>query len=432
VTVVTALVAQLLIRPTRCCDVPACAASHAGIPTDYNINVAWGLSGCLLYELTSLASTQWSVMVETRLLVPEARSQILPSLLLSIMFFILIIEMIIFATSPRAWFAHSVPSSAGPLIADRPVYTITYVEWLAIVPQLLTVAGHCALGRPLQELTRPVIVTNIYIVSAWMAQLVAGAALRWALVAVTFALYGWASWDVARWARAYFAAPPPEDLPGRLLRPCLALGVNAAFAVHAMVYLAAICGAITPGLERTCYLALDVGVKLAVCVAFVVIRAGEFQRTMSCVLRSMSTSNLAMISILRGSFDVLLPCTVDYSGACSIPSADSPDVQRLESLLGRSIAGASLGDLLSDTGERKRFEAYVKNTLKQVDGNTSSAIVSNHADWGCRPQPPVAQVMHCKMATCRLGFHLGNRSLSKGSMKSRHQDNQRLAGSLPE
>ncbi|CAE8717988.1 unnamed protein product, partial [Polarella glacialis] len=173
-------------------------------------------------------------------------------------------------------------------------------------------------------------------------------------------------------------------------------------------------------------------VKLAVCVAFVVIRAGEFQRTMSCVLRSMSTSNLAMISILRGSFDVLLPCTVDYSGACSIPSADSPDVQRLESLLGRSIAGASLGDLLSDTGERKRFEAYVKNTLKQVDGNTSSAIVSNHADWGCRPQPPVAQVLHCKMATCRLGFHLGNRSLSKGSMKSRHQDNQRLAGSLPE
>ncbi|CAE8680134.1 unnamed protein product [Polarella glacialis] len=172
--------------------------------------------------------------------------------------------MVIFATSSQAWFVHAVPSSAGPLISDRPVYTITYVEWLAIVPQLLCVAGYCALGRPLRELTRPVIVTNIYIVSAWMAQLVAGAPLRWALVAVTFALYGWASWDVALWARAYFAAPPPEDLPGRLLRPCLALGVNATFAVHAMVYLAAICGAITPGLERACYLALDVGVKLAV------------------------------------------------------------------------------------------------------------------------------------------------------------------------
>ncbi|CAE8589599.1 unnamed protein product [Polarella glacialis] len=250
VTVVTALLAQLLIRPTRCCDVQACAASHAGIPTDYNINAAWGLSMVLLYELTILASTRWFEMVEMRMLVPEARSQFLPSLLMSIMLFILIIEMVIFATSSRAWFVHAVPSSAGPLISDRPVYTITYVEWLAIVPQLLCVAGYCALGRPLRELTRPVIVTNIYIVSAWMAQLVAGAPLRWALVAVTFALYGWASWDVALWARAYFAAPPPENLPGRLLRPCLALGVNATFAVNAMVYLAAICGAITKIIKK--------------------------------------------------------------------------------------------------------------------------------------------------------------------------------------
>jgi hypothetical protein len=39
--------------------------------------------------------------------------------------------------------------------------------------------GYCSLGRPLPEVSRPLVVTNIYIILAWAATATASGILKW-------------------------------------------------------------------------------------------------------------------------------------------------------------------------------------------------------------------------------------------------------------
>lgn len=41
-----------------------------------------------------------------------------------------------------------------------------------------------------------------------------------------------------------------------------------------------------------------------------------------------------MISILRGSFDIILPCVLDAAGRCKLPGAMCGDMEKLEKILG--------------------------------------------------------------------------------------------------
>lgn len=54
-----------------------------------------------------------------------------------------------------------------------------------------------------------------------------------------------------------------------------------------------------------------------------------------------------MISILRGSFDIIMPCVLDAAGRCKLPSQMSGDMDKLEKMLGCRVAGANLKDLLA-------------------------------------------------------------------------------------
>ena len=54
-----------------------------------------------------------------------------------------------------------------------------------------------------------------------------------------------------------------------------------------------------------------------------------------------------MISILRGSFDIILPCGLDAAGRCKLPPQMSGDMEKLEKMLGCRVAGANLKDLLA-------------------------------------------------------------------------------------
>ena len=54
-----------------------------------------------------------------------------------------------------------------------------------------------------------------------------------------------------------------------------------------------------------------------------------------------------MISILRGSFDIILPCVLDAAGRCKLPPQMSGDMEKLEKMLGSRVAGANLKDLLA-------------------------------------------------------------------------------------
>ena len=54
-----------------------------------------------------------------------------------------------------------------------------------------------------------------------------------------------------------------------------------------------------------------------------------------------------MISILRGSFDIILPCVLDAAGRCKLPPQMSGDMEKLEKMLGSRVAGANLKDFLA-------------------------------------------------------------------------------------
>ena len=67
-----------------------------------------------------------------------------------------------------------------------------------------------------------------------------------------------------------------------------------------------------------------------------------------CVWFCSSFGNVwGMISILRGSFDIILPCVLDAAGRCKLPPQMSGDMEKLEKMLGSRVAGANLKDLLA-------------------------------------------------------------------------------------
>jgi len=97
-----------------------------------------------------------------------------------------------------------------------------------------------------------------------------------------------------------------------------------------------------------------------------------------------------MISILRGSFDILLPCVVDSYGRCKFPPQMSGDMGKLEKILGCTVAGANFKDLLASESDRADFAAYLRNVIRQADfpQDTSESV----ALWTCEnAMPPIAQ-----------------------------------------
>ena len=99
-----------------------------------------------------------------------------------------------------------------------------------------------------------------------------------------------------------------------------------------------------------------------------------------------------MLSILRGSFDFMLPCTLDSCGRCKLPSQPSGDMEKLSKTLQVAVKGRNLMDLLC-LESRSDFAAYVRNVLRQADAR--ELTLSPAGTW-CQA-PPIAQVLHSKV-----------------------------------
>ncbi|CAJ1404835.1 unnamed protein product [Effrenium voratum] len=247
-------------------------------------------------------------------------------------------------------------------LAGRPVYTMQYMEWGINVPILFILSGYCSLGRPISEISRPLVVTNIYVIFCWAATATDSGLLKWLLIAVSFAMYAWASVDMLGWV-SEFERAAPRDLPSRSIRPWLSNGLILHFMLYGVVYMSSVMGLIDAQTERKGFFVLTFGAKIAYCAAFVFIRADEYHKTLTDVLRKVSVSNVGMISILRGSFDIILPCVLDGAGRCKLPPQISGDMEKLEKILGCHVAGANLKDLLAGEEDRADFSAYVRNVV---------------------------------------------------------------------
>jgi len=295
--------------------------------------------------------------------------------------------------------AHVQPNADGLTAPGRPVYTMQYFEWGINVPILFILSGYCSLGRPLHEVSRPLIVTNIYVIFSWAAAASTSGLLKWMLVFVAFALFGWASADMLAWVDK-FERSAPQDLPSRNIRPWLSNGLIIELLLYGVVYMSSMLGLIDAHTERKGFFVLTFGSKIAYCAAFVFIRADEYHKTLTDVLRKVSVSNVGMISILRGSFDIILPCVLDAAGRCKLPPQMSGDMEKLEKMLGCRVAGANLKDLLAGEEDKSDFSAYVRNVVRQADCPQGSEVsLSTQGIWTCSAgsMPPIAQVLHSKM-----------------------------------
>ena len=200
-------------------------------------------------------------------------------------------------------------------------------------------------------------VTNIYIILSWMATVTESGILKWMLIIIAFHMYGWASMDMLKWAKD-FERLAPLDLPSRRVRPWLSNGLIIHFQLFGAIYMGSCVGAIGAETEQLGYYLVTFGAKIAYCATFVFIRADEYHKTLTDVLRKVSVSNVGMISILRGSFDIILPCVLDASGRCKLPSTYSGDMMKLERMLGgKGMAGANLRDLLAEESDKREFSS---------------------------------------------------------------------------
>ncbi|CAE7841529.1 unnamed protein product, partial [Symbiodinium sp. KB8] len=398
VTLVTWAICWLVAAPVNCHEVPACAKHLQSYPGYYHVISAAALVAMLGHEVLSLIATYMGAQ-ETQALVPHLQSRFLPTLLLAVMFGVLATAERLF--SRAEWtIAHVMPSADGLTTPGRPVYTMQYMEWGINVPIMLILSGYCTLGRPLQEVSRPLIVTNVYVILCWVATATESAFLKWFLIGVSFAMYAWASYDMLNWCSAY-ERTAPADLPSRGLRPFLSSGLVAHLLLYGVVYMASVVGVMDAHTERKSFFALTFGAKLAYSAAFVFIRADEYHKTLTDVLRKVSVSNVGMISILRGSFDIILPCVLDAAGRCKLPEKYSGDMTKLEKILGYGVSGANLKDLLAGEDQKSDFSAYVRNVVRQADCPQAfnAATLSTQGVWSCDSgaMPPIAQVLQSKI-----------------------------------
>eukprot|EP00928_Gymnodinium_smaydae_P027886 TRINITY_DN21420_c0_g1_i1.p1 TRINITY_DN21420_c0_g1~~TRINITY_DN21420_c0_g1_i1.p1 ORF type:complete len:712 (+),score=69.05 TRINITY_DN21420_c0_g1_i1:63-2198(+) len=402
--------AYVACAPVLCSQILECEAKLRGRPRQFYGTTAWVLVVLLLHELTSLVRT-WRGSAEVTELVEGLRSRALPSLLLSICFATLGISQWHYAISDEL-FVHASPSLTSPSlggfnlnIAGRPVYTAMYLEWMITVPCLLGLCGYCALGRPLQDMLAPIIATNVYILLCWAALLVDSVSLRLSLIGVSLLSFAWVSCLMMKWT-SVFRSTAPADLPSRTIRPLLTEGIILLFCVYGLIFVMAATDSISCDVESMVFSFLNVGSKLGMSIAFVIVREDEYNVSLSKVLHNISHANLSMVSILRGSFDHILPCQATPTGDCCFPLQSTPDMMKLEAVLGRSLAGVSLVDLVAGQRAKDDFNKYIWNTLRQASSERAldGASLSSSCAWHCigkGASPPVAQVVHCPLLRAR-------------------------------
>ena len=118
-----------------------------------------------------------------------------------------------------------------------------------------------------------------------------------------FALFGWASADMLAWVDK-FERSAPQDLPSRNIRPWLSNGLIIDFLLYGVVYMSSMLGLIDAHTERKGFFVLTFGSKIAYCAAFVFIRADEYHKTLTDVLRKVSVSNVGLYTANQKAFPV--------------------------------------------------------------------------------------------------------------------------------
>ncbi|CAJ1353691.1 unnamed protein product [Effrenium voratum] len=372
-----------------CSADPACAVSVAAYPQRYHAFVAVGLGVVLLREsfllLISCAEKAANAEKAPRQLQDMAARDLLAQGLLSLLLLSLSTAETYLAWTSVPW-VHS--TSLGGV-----VYSVRYLEWLVNVPLLMLLTCCGALGRPISDATGPILATNAYILISWAALFLETAALRWLLIAGTFAAYGWASRTMLQWVSSFME--DGIDTPCRRTRAASVVLLIVVFGIYGVIYLAGVSGIIDFATEHLGYTFMGFTCKVTLSILFASIRAYQNHQALSRLVTKLSGLSTAFVSLLRGSFDHVLSCSVDRSGSCFL-KANGREVAALSRFLGRSVKedAGTFNELLCKE-EQELFANYVKNALRQSENQMQNATVDLSKD----AEPPVAHALQVHLQT---------------------------------
>lgn len=396
--VCSGMLSFVILAPPSCSSVPQCSIEDASRPVWHHGIFAVGLSVLLAREVSGLIAMAL-VVRNIKVSVWSLQTQCLAPLVFCIVLIVLSSVEAILATQPVVW-SHAA--------AHGPVYSIRYAEWLVDVPLLLILTGFCAMQQPMKKIIGPMVVTELYIIASWAALFVNSEVIRWTLVVAVFVAFGWATWEMYLWVKCFLGDTDLESpLPAR--RACIAsvFLLIAVFGIYGMIYLLALTGVISALSEHLAYTCMGFAAKLSLSMIFYAIRTAEHEHALSTLLCKIGGVSSAFVSLLRGSFDFVVPCVADANGICQLPNMHCGDSKELEQCLGRIVLGSSLNDQLVEPSEKAPFAAYVQNALKQVE--TSQADESRQNIAGALPlrvemlrfgegqMPPVAHVIRVKL-----------------------------------
>lgn len=429
-------VAWLWIHATDCDAVAECRTTRELVPLHYHVYVAIGLFTLFIREAVVLIATLKET-IQTPALVKKDRVRT-QFFMCAVLAALTSVE-VAFANGAGASFSHAMPTApnATTFLINRPVRTMRYMEWLVTVPILLTLAGHCALRRPMKEVVHPILITNAYILLAWGAMVTEVPRVRWSLVFLTFAGYYFASAGMVKWVYAFWDARTqlePSSSLTRALSVGLLIGV---FGIYAVIYLLALTGGISDYVEHLSFTFSGFATKVTMSVLFTSIRFAEDGQALADLLSQIKTMNRSFMSILKGSFDSVVLCVADSEGGCVFSSEKSPDVEELERRLGRHVAGKDITALLAGDLSRTMFRGHVRNVLRQAETVSACAVYPGEMSKSpTLPSLPVAQVLHCTLeasiggTSTSVGAAIHLSALPKHTGMPSHQDGKTLIAAI--
>eukprot|EP00927_Polykrikos_kofoidii_P050434 TRINITY_DN4434_c0_g2_i1.p1 TRINITY_DN4434_c0_g2~~TRINITY_DN4434_c0_g2_i1.p1 ORF type:complete len:725 (-),score=91.10 TRINITY_DN4434_c0_g2_i1:95-2080(-) len=394
---------------TPCKTSSVCTDMILAKSREYHSYAAAGLVALLMREAASLA---WSFWESQRRFFSawDAREMCLPSFLVCLVLLSLLTAEILFATTPEP-FSHAMPPVDGLTEPWRPVLTLRVVEWLVSVPALLTLAGHCALRRPMREVIGPILITDTYVAISWLAMVSHWSVMKWGLVLLTFVGYAIASRSMLKWITA-FSSETSEHSPDAHIRRYSAAGLIGLFGVYGVIYLLALTGCIDVFVEQFCFTVASFGTKVMMSISFSSLRATEHRQQLIGTARCLQNVNTQFMSLLKGSFDLTVPCLADRDGSCIIGIEQTADVHLLQQHLNRPVAGFPLESLVPGNEQKEIFRQHIRNVVRQSEEEArfhEKALLckSDEISSMFGAVAPVSQSLHCLMERLLSDDHHG-------------------------
>lgn len=287
VTLVVIILCGALAGPVVCKESAKCTEDHLKDQDlrFYSALIAAALASVLMQELASVILTNQAASRAVEL-IPDVKDSLIPSMLLCTTFIVLLVENLAFVIGEVPWYVHAANLGREDL-DGQPVYSVFYAEWVINVPILLILAGSISLGRPPSEVGQPLLITNVYIVLAWVANFIPNVPLRCTVVAVAFLMYFRASWMMCNWVRNWRKRHSDGHILGR---PLLSFVLIVVFGIYGLVYLGRLHGLVPYRDARIFFVTMNFTTKLFASMTLAGIRSSEFQEVLLTMLANTQTS----------------------------------------------------------------------------------------------------------------------------------------------